>query len=288
MIVVSDVDNTLVDPGGGESKSCRRLFATLRADNTAFGFATSRSYPSLTAVLPVSTKLSDFNICSDGAILLARRDGTGPVAEVVHRVCLTFPRKYLDPVARLRSRNASCFVFFDDQSGYSVAADIVPAHRESLERILQGRVLIGRVGVTPAMKSDVLSIGILDTLEDCNSFGDHMTELCHDWNLRVRIYPELRVPELDLYWCEFSAHGAEKSVGVRTLCAFGNIDLSPHALVVLGDGENDIELARMADFAFCPPWASLGMLSVCTVLNGVTNCAQFAEKALIAIHQLTV
>lgn len=138
MILVSDVDRTLVEPGGLESQVCRDFFAWLVAKRIPYCLATARSYPSLRQVLPASIRGARAAICSDGVISLYRSPDSSQFS-VVYRALLRDAALVLDVLDRPSRNVLSTFVFLDDRSDYHVVLNMASEHATSVSAILNGR-----------------------------------------------------------------------------------------------------------------------------------------------------
>jgi hydroxymethylpyrimidine pyrophosphatase-like HAD family hydrolase len=274
MIVVSDVDLTLIDPGGIESENCRHLFDVLADNNVIYGFATSRSFTSLGYVLPESLKRADFCICSDGAITLTRQSTDWLVSR---RSILSGVRDILSAVFELCSSTASIFVFLDDRSDFRAEIRLSPRHLDMVAPILQGRSWSYLIP-EPDISGGVLSVGVLASYRECMSLSRQVSStFSYRDKLRVRVYEEVRIPVPDLWWCELSAWDADKGVALdafmEKLRHRARNNSSP--IIALGDGENDLGLANRADFTLCPPWANAELQRLGEVVPGVRDCQEF-------------
>ena len=257
MIVISDADGTLISPTVPESSACLSLFELLRANRVSYILATSRPWVSLVEVLPRTVQNARYCVCADGAITL-KPTVDGPV--VIARSVLSSSDEMVSRILKARPPGSSLYIFLDDRSEFLVAGDINISHMRHSASILGSRrfiplsKLVGHEGI--------LSIGILGSHKQCSTL---MTLLKRD-NIvsrkgAVRVYPEVRISSTSLYWCDVTSSLADKRLAVVSLLADGKLGSSEEIrpVIVLGDGDNDARMARLADLAFCPPWANPAM-----------------------------
>jgi len=283
VIVIADVDRTLIEPGGSESDECALLFAALAAQEVSYGFATARGYPSLVSVLPRSISKAQFSIRSDGAILLAAPAAARnePGLRVVHRCTVPDVLRVFDLVRSLRDFSAMTFAFLDDRSNYAVGTEDDFIGDIELSTILQGRPRLRLREILAVGREDVLSVGILADRLECEQFAVKLSSILKQSpDFRLRVFPEVRIPEQGLWWCEVSAELADKGAALGELVAGGHIDLSKLPVVVLADGENDLALAEYGDLVLCPPWAAQSLKDQATVIGDVGSCANFTKRVL--------
>ena len=278
MIVVSDVDRTLLDPGEVEGVITRRFFSELLHLGATFGLASSRSRPSIEAVLPAVIRDASFAICSDGA-LLYRRLHAGTL-EVTRRALLRAPREVVNALSELRPVGTSLFIFNDDRSDLRVDVYLATAHEPLLPGILQGRPhkLVEGKSAIVAQGEDVLSIGILGTeggtaeLVEALSATDSISEHTH-----IRHYEDVRLLPAQLFWCDLSSIDADKGPALDYLLSSMSSEsqASVHPIIALADGHNDISMVARSDVAFCPPWSDWEVRKRAKVVDGVVTCTDF-------------
>src|SRR5271170_2334776 len=133
MIVLSDVDGTLISPTVPESTACLSLFELLRVNGVNYVLATSRPWASLTEVLPRTVEYAQYCICADGAITLAPIPGA-PV--VISRNILSPDEDIVSRVLSAKPPGCSFCIFLDDRAEFLVAGEVDSAHVEYLTYIL--------------------------------------------------------------------------------------------------------------------------------------------------------
>ena len=284
MIVVSDVDRTLVDAGGSEGEACTSFFGWLAAVGVPYCFATARSYPSLEDVLPTSIKRASGAICSDGALSL-ERVGNSAGMRVVRRVIFADIETLNCDVGASVSREMSKFVFLDDRSKYHVLMDPATKHAASMGPILGTRpVTVQNLG-SAIDEKNVLSVGFLGSLAECQELAVEVAR-CGRKEWIVRVYEELRVHRRGLWWCDVSAQEADKANAVQALLRSGLLTDVSGPLVVLADSDNDISLAEASDVAFSPPWSTAQLAEVTEQIPGVESCGEFITKVWERVGKL--
>lgn len=277
MIVISDVDKTLIDVGATEGSACRRLFAALREQGVPFGFATSRPIESVERALPFSTGLASFLVCSDGGVIV-ERDPRGQW-QVIHRQTLSSPLELLPMILDCAPSTSSLFVFGDDRTQYSVAVRTTSDHERAAAEILGSRTRMALEDVQDK-EAGVLSIAILDDQANCR-------RACEDIErspamtlepLTIRVYDEVRVERNPmLWWCDVMSVTTDKGTACKWLLEQEEFATARRdgGLIVLADGDNDAQLVEQADIAYCPPWASHLLQGKGKVVNDVVDCEEF-------------
>lgn len=277
------MDRTLVDPGASEGAACRRFFSDLVLQGVTYGFATSRSYPSLHAVIPDSMVNAGFAICSDGAISFVR---SGAALAAVNRAILSSASRVLDIVLRFRPGQASVFVFYDDRANLAVGTSIHQAHRALVRGILQGRDEVPLHSHLNNSVEAVLSVGLLASRIDCVKVAELLrTSLASTEAYRIRVYEELRYPSSGHWWCDVSAWDADKGIALDVILQSLTMPGSLEPCVFLGDGANDVGIAKRADLVLCPPWADAALRSMAVIVQGVKDCSEFVEAVAERLHE---
>jgi hydroxymethylpyrimidine pyrophosphatase-like HAD family hydrolase len=260
VIVLSDVDGTLVRSGVHESSACLALFDLLRANRVEYVLATSRPWGSLCNVLPQTVEKARYCVCADGAITF-EPSADGP--QVINRKILLWGDEIISRILSVRPPNSSLLVFLDDRNDFSVAADVRGEHVGCLAAIIGSRRLIALRDLKA--NSGILSVGILGSSEQCEGllrFIERDRVISRQGTARV--YPEVRVRETGLHWCDVTSYLADKRIAVEHLLTEGLIGTSGKVrpIIVLGDGDNDVRMAGLAEMAYCPPWATAAMKAV--------------------------
>ncbi len=277
MMIVADIDRTLVDAGDEETFECRALFKDLVRRGVLLGLASARSLPSVAQVLPKGYEIASFFICSDGAISFSEAKYNH---HVLCRAVLNQPAQVIQRFGDIELSDSSLFVFYDERAHLAVDVALAPLHRPFLSQILQGRTCVERGrGDLGLGGSGALSVGILGSRAKCERAGAHLsTSGGNGTGTRVRVFDEIRIEE-DLWWCEVSATDADKGVALAKLLGSGRYSGSA-PLIVLGDGSNDVGMALLADIAMCPPWAAESLSAVATVVGDVRSCREFVATIL--------
>lgn len=273
MIVVLDIDKTLIDPGGIEGESCRSFIDSVTADNDVIILASSRSLPSMSAGVPYALAQATFAICSDGAITAARSCQGGPMV-VINVVALDDAPTAVSLANAFAEKSGSCsvFAFFGPETSYMVRATLSGEHRDSLERILNGRPF-GEPVMLEA--PECLSVAVLGSEAIVENFQYDIPE-GGDWFLRI--YEEVRGLHDDLWWAEVTSRSADKGAALGWLCAArAALMLGDPRVLFVGDGRNDISIAALADVVVCPPWADTAILSRADVVGTGKDCASFLD-----------
>lgn len=282
MIVVSDVDGTLIDPGATEGYHCRRFFKRLAAGGSVCGLASSRSLPSLLAAVPYALAHSRFAICSDGALTYWRMSKASDLV-TVRRATLAESSEVLACLRRVPiAAPTSLFVFMDDRKDLCVFGDIKAVHESLMPRVLQGRPL-NRLEKWPAADG-VLSVGLLSSRAQVVLAANLLAEATVDVN--VRIFPEHRLPDSGLWWCEVTSYAADKRHALEFLLNTGHIDKAKVPLVLLGDGLNDIPLAHICDRVICPSWGASTLLRLATTVVHALGSESFVKEVDERLEEL--
>jgi len=273
MIVVLDIDKTLIDPGGVEGDSCRSFIDSLVAAGDTIVLASARSLPSMWAGVPYALAQATFAICSDGAVT-AGRSYPGAPMEVVRVVALDDAAAAASLAGAFRMNNPSCsvFAFLGPGMSYNVWVTLSRDHRGSLDRILNGRPYSEPLS---SEAPECLSVAVLGSKTIVRSFQDHVPERV-DWILRV--YEEVRSLSGDLWWSEITSRHADKSEALAWLAASQSPRLpSDSPVLFVGDGKNDTSVAALADVVVCPQWADAAMLALANVVGLGADCATFLD-----------
>lgn len=283
MILVSDVDRTLLDPGSTEGPKCRELFKRAAAGGATCGLASSRALPSLREAVPHALAVSAFAVCSDGAISYRRteRNALAVVRRALLRNWSSILRSLCCDSCRNGIGNASIFAFLDDRHDLRVCASVDDAHRPIIGELMQGRELVA-LSSLPS-DGDVLSVGVLTS--EIGALTAHGLLQSVGPGVHLRVFEELRTPGSELWWCEASSLSADKAHAFDALGALGSNDwIGP--VVLLADGVNDVPLAERADFVFCPPWSAPPLLELATEVVQSDDCEQFLGEVSFRLGPL--
>jgi hydroxymethylpyrimidine pyrophosphatase-like HAD family hydrolase len=285
MILVTDVDRTLIDAGARETPCCRAFFRDLRASGVTIGIASARSLPSILEVLPFCSALASFIICSDGALLFTRERGQLSVAR---RANVQDVDLLAQAFSESRADDSSVFVFSDDRAMLTVFGEVSSVHQRHLPEIVQDRPYVAVDLATSEQPSGALSVGVLGTRLCAEAVAHDVAAYLREANrfqhFNIRVFDEVRLPG-DLWWCDVSAAAADKKDAMSWLLAENPTVAAQRELVVLCDGLNDMGLATLADLALCPPWAAAPLAQVATTLAGVSSCDDFVREAGKRIHE---
>lgn len=279
MLVISDIDGTLLDRGGEETDACVHLFSTLREAGVTYGFATSRPLESLTRILPVSVQGAAFAVCSEGGITAQRNEKEE--WSVVRRCTLESSAAILARILQDAASEASVFAFGDDLAGFRVAVRAAQNHEEAIRSILSTRERLDLETILP-IEDGVLSIGVLSSREASLLMRSRLEtpDAASSEALIIRVYEEVRVAASPaLWWCDVMPADADKAVSCAWLLCQEALSLSTArgGIILLADGENDIRLAELAETTYCPPWANSLLKQRATVIKSVANCEQFVR-----------
>lgn len=283
MIIITDVDKTLLSPGRRESATTIEIFRRANGAGALIGLATSRPLSSLRADMPTVLELADFMICADGAYTLVRAC-PGDDLLLHHRNLLEEPaaiwRRLRDSIDL---RDMTAFVFLDDQTDYRVCVAGADPASEFVQSVVGARPMLTLAESTEIERllggvegRHVLSLGVLAVRKlieavhhDTNEWGSHLS---------VRTYPELRFGGPEKWWLDITSSNCDKFFAL-TRFLHDRLEVSDR-IVMLCDGENDVALATHADVVFCPPWAvaSIRQLPHARTL-AADDCDEFIEAA---------
>ncbi len=192
---------------------------------------------------------------------------------MVDRAMLAGVVKVAEALDRIGPSMTSLFQFGDDRVHYAVKGRVAPQHEGLLEPLLQGRSF-ERARIDNEDRT--LGVGLLGDREQCDQAQASVAKLQLRRSVTTRIYPEHRLPEVNLWWCDVTSGEADKSTAL--LRVVRDLD-QRRPIVLLADGANDIGLASVADLVLAPVWADSGLMARATVIPGASGCAEFVEAA---------
>lgn len=263
LVLVADLDGTLIAPSEAIGPGCRELVAAIRAQNGILVPASARPLDSIAGVFSEIGAV-DLVVSSGGGVI--GRVAKGQSRAVLHEEVLTLASGaafIAELHARAQAGEGVLFEFADSSRNFAVSivgghlltADerstiagqrpIAPTGEDLGALSNTSRRALGvsfLIGAAASDRDTVLPPGIDDALRD----------LPDDW--RWTTYPESRLR--GWRWLEiFPRHAAKGHAAERVLSMLARDDRRP-MMIAAGDAADDIPLLSLAVHGWCPSSAA--------------------------------
>lgn len=256
MIIVSDIDGTLISPGFQEDDGSLMLLEPLKRTSSQLILATSRPLCSIRQSIPRMLDASSAVIASDGAVTYQRLNGNLTICDdalLSKGEAMQIWRK----IHADASLSEGCVVtFYGRDKDYTMEIDkhVLPKLADAIQAVSAGRPISENTHAPSACVSIVLL-----------GYKDELLQLLRKWqsaqgsamsSFTVRFYPETRIGFNEfgeLWWLDMSSKNADKSIACANLIE--NMGKSMQDVIFLCDGENDVNLASISGRVMVPSWA---------------------------------
>lgn len=278
IMLVTDLDGTLFDELGNESRNASRLISELSIDY--FVVATARP-PVKYLTSEAHSDIVIYYISLDGGLAWTHVDGG---MNVIYET--TMSRKDVEFLVDLMPSEFYAFLgsasnfdvlYFTDKTDSFVAPILdIPGEQRSIihsKRSLAKSTLIGL---------PVRSISQYNSLDKVV-----FPEIAENYRDRIRCYSygETRI-DTKLFWVDCVPKELSKLTALNALIQYASFD---GKLICMGDGDNDIEMIRKADFSLCPFNAVAEVKRYCNYVSDKAGGEDFIDDVVrILKAELTV
>lgn len=250
-LYVSDLDGTLLRSDERTSDFTNQTINALVEQGMLFSYATARSYqtaPRTTKGLKAAIPLIVYN----GAMVVDNKTGTYLLKNFFGPDVLTLLRELLDagvyPIVYAFVDGVERFSFWRERCAPETCAFLDTRRNDPRENPVDSREAL--------LKGDIFYITCIGQREKLEPFFEAYRETYH-CVFQVELYTKTQ-------WLEIMPREATKANAARQLKALLNCD----RVVAFGDGENDVDLFKMADECYAMENGAERLKEIATAVIG--------------------
>lgn len=287
-LIVSDLDGTALDPGGRLSLGFESVVEDFAELGYAFAVATARCPHDVERIF-ASSPANFIAMCSDGALVCEFLDSR--FTDVMHESFLSADDVVAVANALLASSHRVDLIAF---CGSAHDFEVVHASRdnryeaarilrEELEDLRPSRLVSEDEWRERLQSSDVRALSVLERTQPLQGLAHELRDFAP--HLKTLFYVEDRKSTHS--WIDVVSASTSKEQAIPM--ARRELGIAEDAkLVVLGNGENDLGMMRIADLALCPAGSAACVQEQADVVIDAECGGSFLNRALEHIRASSI